>query len=75
MSWQPIETAPATGTFIVAAWSTIRGAWIVGEAERDPDEPEQFWWANERRDYHADTLINRGMEAKKWQPLPDPPKG
>jgi len=73
--WQPIETAPATGTFIVAAWSPSHGRWFVGEAERDPEDADAFWWVNDRGTYTGETLICAGMQAKRWQPLPEPPTG
>lgn len=69
--WRDIESAPDEGSFIVAAWTG--DAWVVGEAERDPDEPELIWWINERGEYHADTLQARGFTHLRWQPMPKPP--
>jgi hypothetical protein len=72
--WQPIETAPkAYGmlgvNFMVAALSGADdGSLVVGECERDEDG--NFWWANERGDYHASPITHR---VRYWQPMPDPP--
>ncbi len=70
--WLDIATAPAEGNFIVAAWSGEY--WVIGEAERDPDDLDQFWWANTRGDYHARTLAASGLVPKFWQPMPAEPK-
>jgi len=45
---------------------------FVGEFERDPEEPEQCWYAGERGTYHGEYLYL--WQLKAWQPLPQPPK-
>jgi hypothetical protein len=70
--WQLIDTAPATGSFLVAALHSP-GQYSVGEAERDPDRDDDFWWVSQRGEYYASSFMEQGLIPTHWMPLPDPP--
>jgi hypothetical protein len=59
--WQPIETAPKDGTFILACW---RSTDLNGDLPHVVSYTEGEW----RDDYGEEY-----MEPTHWMPLPDPP--
>ena len=63
--WQPIETAPKDGTFILVA--TASG--IVGEAWRYADDGRHYW----AQEHPSDYANNGPLTATHWMPLPAPP--
>ena len=68
MEWQPIETAPRDGTYVLLYWPRgdgIHETVVEGHfyTARDGDE---FWWAVSRLEDRTDPT--------HWLPLPAPPK-
>ena len=69
MNWQPIETAPKDGTFIIAAspsgyTTTAMRAEICGWSKRKQT------WIN----HAGDRFTDGGDLPTHWMPLPEPPK-
>jgi hypothetical protein len=63
MDWQPIETAPESGDFLL--WNGKR----VAQGSRAMDDGE-FWWADQ--DGYDFKPIE--PEPTHWMPLPSPPE-
>ena len=82
MEWQDIATLRdnlgigSGNTVIVAVPGKEQDEWIVGEAYRENDDPEYWWWANTGPGDYSASSINEGNYhlPTKWQPLPPPPK-
>lgn len=65
-TWQPIESAPRDGTFILATWGNDYPPAVVRFAPgKDRDGNVADWW-----DDYGGTY----MEALFWMPLPKPPE-
>jgi hypothetical protein len=60
MNWQPIATAPRTGTRILIAVPTRHGL---------PHEVTVTWWDG----YYKRWVCDMWSEATHWMPLPAPP--
>lgn len=67
--WQPIETAPKDGTYILA-W---RGHVVVvrWNDDRYAQKPAPFWDGTDDR---RGKLFMRRNAPSHWMPLPEPPK-
>lgn len=70
MSWQPIETAPKDGTYVLllgdsgyttTPYRVAVGCWIEGYRD---------FWINHSNDAFTDD----GEPPTHWMPLPDPPE-
>lgn len=76
MTWQPIESAPKDGTFIL----------VVGISYNDPSRGHYFdvvCWREEENEFCSETdgsyrTEDSGWETRcfltHWMPLPEPPK-
>lgn len=62
MIWQPIETAPVDGTYVLVA-----DGQTVGEAKFH--EGEGWWWAGN----HPTDSWGSAIYPTHWMPLPSPP--
>ena len=62
--WQPIETAPKDGTWIVICDGRHAGCFLA--AYWDGDEEAPYKWFTVDGSYHADFPTH-------WMPLPEPP--
>ncbi len=74
MEWQPIETAPKDGTFILAicspeAWCPVIVRWN-NNVVNDFGTVLEEGWGDEFKTYHIDGL----NMPTHWMPLPQPPK-
>lgn len=74
MKWEPIETAPKDGTWILA----VKGRYVPAVAKWDPErgsfeftEPDGF---AEEEHYRAYVEQTDPWEPTHWMPLPEPPK-
>lgn len=71
MKWQPIETAPKNGTYVLLAGDSgyigtpLRVAVCRHDAEYRPRSP----WV----DYAGDAFTDSGAPATHWMPLPEAP--
>lgn len=67
MNWQPIETAPKTGTVLLAYKSKVRmGQW---DEQKYHKRPKPFWrYIGPWGDTYA-----RDNQPTHWMPLPEPP--
>lgn len=63
MAWQPIETAPKDGTFVLLTDSDCDPCWLIAQWTRDA------WWG--QRTPSGKCTIWR--VATHWMPLPEPP--
>lgn len=74
--WQPIETAPRDGTFVLGCVKPPSGAWI--EEYEQWQAPRTVCW----RGFHPNApgkkqwrdANGRPFLPTHWQPLPEPPK-
>jgi hypothetical protein len=76
--WQPIETAPKDGTFVLLAgrYGKFAAAWWGDAHAADSHEPwhEPFWcWLITPGKYDPIHLRDDYFEATHWMPLPAPP--
>jgi hypothetical protein len=64
--WQPIETAPKDGTWILLWWGdrTVEGHWL-------DNSHTQFPWAGWK--LRSMVVHNPAHKPTHWMPLPDPP--
>ena len=74
--WQPIDTAPKDGTYILLGWPrkhgpesgiVLIGAWLNIESA-DVNEPEGWWGWNDYLGFAKVAFMTH------WMPLPEPPK-
>ncbi len=82
-SWQPIETAPKTGRWLLLGyyngcnkWRTVCGQWFsqeqINDEWEDPEENEEGWY--ETCD-NADEPPNCWpINPTHWMPQPSPPQ-
>ena len=75
MEWQPIETAPKDGSWLLVSNAEKDGAWIARYYEFYPSgyKPDNPWFSLM---LNHDGLPNpRGSSfPTHWMPLPEPPK-
>ncbi len=69
MEWQPIETAPRDGTYVILGGGTAGFGWSI---EGRFIESDDNWWAinNDPSDYWGAPLT-----PTHWMHLPPPPGG
>lgn len=70
MNWQPIETAPRDGVFILLGYAgshTSEGRW-VGDPSRN-HWGETGWFETDE-----DVLCEHPSEPTHWMPIPQPPE-
>lgn len=74
MSWQPIETAPKDGTYILVSNEQSDGAWVARYAPVYASgwRPENPWQSMMLNHWHLKRHLSRMPTC--WQPLPEPPK-
>jgi len=71
MKWQPIETAPKDGTYIlVAGPSGYYSTPLRVEVCKWNNANHKDNWRNHSNDWFTDG----GEDATHWMPLPEPPK-
>lgn len=76
MDWQPIETAPKDGTYILV-WSEREG-WrgnprmVCATWEPSGTGAWAIYGAGPTR--HSEQWLDRGIIPTHWMPLPEPPK-
>ena len=65
--WQPIETAPRDGTYILLGWFLEGGG---------GGHPEVAFWHSTKQLWCSSRLLNAEgyYSPTHWQPLPEPPK-
>jgi len=71
--WQPIETAPKDGTYILIApglWTGVTCGIGVYDLDRYAKKPRAFW----RRVEGHGRSQSREVPPTHWMPLPEPPK-
>ena len=68
--WQPIETAPRDGTFLILAYYCQRsaGGFEIGAWQTPPDGRPSGWYTSGFRSLEA------WLDPTHWMPLPDPPQ-
>ena len=70
MTWQPIETAPKDGGYILIGWDYSTH---IGIARWDDDQfnrkPRPFW----RITGSLSVTRDRANQLTHWMPLPEPP--
>ena len=67
--WQPIETAPKDGTFIILGYAgshVSEGRWVS-------DPSRNHWRETGWFDTDADVLCDHPGRPTHWMPLPEPP--
>lgn len=63
--WQPIETAPKDGTWVLLYWPMTRTNVVVSGHFYAARDGEEFWWSQPR--------VESSKEPTHWMPLPVPP--
>lgn len=73
MTWQPIETAPKDGRYILLAAPSgyITTPLRVEVCKYYPEYRPLQPWVN----HSNDSFLDGGEGPTHWMPLPDPPKG
>lgn len=66
MEWQPIETAPKDGSYILVCDSRVAGGFMNVVSYTEEDYPN-VWETQEFLAYHKAAF-------DYWSPLPEPPK-
>jgi hypothetical protein len=73
MNWQPIETAPKDGRYVIVWPPTFTG--VVSCARWDEDKylkrPRPYW---SRTDDMGRSTMSREKQPTHWMPLPPPPE-
>lgn len=68
MEWEPIETAPRDGTWVLCAWQNSAARWGI---------PVSMYWHRAGCwtdiDPALEPLIANAIQPLCWMPLPDPP--
>ena len=78
MGWQPIETAPKDGTWVLLTGGTVDGSWdgdtapmvVVGQY-LPPWGSEAIWHFA----WYDNGYYGEYSNPTHWMPLPEPPKG
>lgn len=74
MTWQPIETAPQDGTYVMLANPKWQTAW-QGYFRKHKEPGMGPHLSNEQvRGWTRVGFMDFQLDATHWQPLPDPPK-
>jgi hypothetical protein len=63
--WQPIDTAPKDGTWVLLYWPMTRTNVVVGGHFYCARDGEEMWWSLPR--------VESSKEPTHWMPLPAPP--
>lgn len=78
MEWQPIETAPRDGTYIIlySPKEISICAWKLWNKARLKYEEDQYTWLR----YYGNSIFyyfwdEKSIKPTHWMPLPEPPKG
>lgn len=75
MEWQPIETAPKDGTWIMIFCPCEEFPthdithWVAKFGYCDPEHSLETAWVDQ-----DDAVVMRQQEPTHWMPLPEPPK-
>jgi hypothetical protein len=73
-TWQPIETAPKDGTYVLvypATWGGMSCSVAQWAEDKYAKTPRPFWT---RLDDLGKVTISRQKPPTHWQPLPQPPE-
>ena len=73
MAWEPIETAPKDGTYVLVwpgIWYGIPVSVAVYDYDRHAKNPRPYW---RRIDDMGRVSMSRGKTPELWQPLPNTP--
>ena len=75
MDWQPIETAPKDGTYVLVCNHDAGVSWIAEYVERYTSgyRPEQPWHSVMLNHRHAKKRYPSTVPTH-WMPLPSPPE-
>lgn len=73
MNWQPIETAPKDGTYIIVWPPTYKGVCSCARWYDDAyaKKPRPYW---RRIDTHGSVLLSRENPPTHWMPIPNGPE-
>jgi hypothetical protein len=66
MDWQPIETAPTDGTWMLLYWPMTRTSVVVSGQYYRANDGDEFWYSLPR--------VDSDKEPTHWMPLPAPPQ-
>lgn len=74
MTWQPIETAPKDGTYILVfpgLWTDVTCSIARYDYDTHARNPKPFW---KRVDDMGLVSRSRSCQPTHWMPLPEPPE-